>query len=139
MVAMFGAVCQFGPHSSCLTTDRGLSGPAAWGLPHLVVSRQTYPLSPRIGQLCCPVGPCRGWRFPLELRFHHLALVTGLRVGVGVGGDVDTYDARRRRISQAQSPKVWGSGRAPCEQGRKVTSPIPPVCQLWPPLLQQFP
>ena len=63
-VAMFSAVCQFDPHSSCLATDRGLSGASSLGLPHLVVSRQTYPLSPRIGQLCCPSGPCRGWRFP---------------------------------------------------------------------------
>ena len=43
-VAMFSAVCQFDPHSSCLATDRGLSGASSLGLPHLVVSRQTYPL-----------------------------------------------------------------------------------------------
>ena len=63
-VAMFSADCQFDPRSSRLATDRGLSGASSLGLPHLVVSRQTYPLSPGIGQLCCPSGPCRGWRFP---------------------------------------------------------------------------
>lgn len=107
-IAVFSTIWEFDPHSSCLVTAWGLFRAGNLGLPHLVVSWQAYPLSPRIGQLYCPSGPCRGWSFPPhpELRFHHLALVTKFEVWVwGQRGNVDTHDARKRVISHAQSPR----------------------------------
>lgn len=56
--------------------------------------------------------PAGGGGPPLELGFHHLALVTEPEVGVGGwGGYVDTHDARRRMISHAQSPRPGARGR----------------------------
>lgn len=62
---------------------------------------------------------------PLELRFHHLALVTELEVGVG-----GEWGAMWTRMMQEGggfhrlNPQGLGLGEgAPCEQGGKVTSP----------------
>lgn len=81
-----------------------------------MVSPQTYPLSPRLASSAAYQAPAGGGcptpTPPLELRFHHLALVTEIKVGVwGLGGNVDTHDARKRVISHGQSSRSGTGGR----------------------------
>ena len=61
---------------------------------------------------------------PLELRFHHLALVTEIKVGIwGLGGDVDMHDARETMISHGQYSRsgTWGRELHIARWGRAIS------------------